>query len=294
MNRTNASNVIKVLRSTFARFGLPEELVSDQGPPFTSTEFKKFLKNNGIKQNFSPVYHPSSNGAAENAVKLCKRAIKKAYRDKVDIDTALQTFLLAYRNTVHSTTGETPAMLLQRRTLRSRLDLLRTDRVVEDRVRAAQRRQVEYAGGTSRNFREGDSVWAREYGSGDKWMKGTVQGVDSCRRYSIAADNGQLHKRHIDQMRRRSRFSDVTCPEEHDERQQGEENVVELLSKGSGKVVPETLIVNTNKEAENVNQGDQADVPSEHPSPNVLSPSVPPVSRYSRRTRKPVERFRIE
>lgn len=67
-----ASSVIKILRSTFARFGLPVELVSDQGPPFTSSEFRSFLTNNGIKQTFSPAYHPASNGAAENAVKLCK------------------------------------------------------------------------------------------------------------------------------------------------------------------------------------------------------------------------------
>ncbi|CAK1589460.1 unnamed protein product [Parnassius mnemosyne] len=111
--RTNATSIVKVLRSIFARFGLPLELVSDQGPPFTSIEFKSFLKNNGIQQRFSPAYHPASNGAAENAVKLCKRAIKKAYRDDVDIDTALQTFLLSYRNSKQSTTGESPAMLLQ-------------------------------------------------------------------------------------------------------------------------------------------------------------------------------------
>ncbi|XP_022818470.1 uncharacterized protein K02A2.6-like [Spodoptera litura] len=288
MKGTNASKVIKVLRSTFARFGLPEELVSDQGPPFTSTEFKNFLKNNGIKQYFSPAYHPSSNGAAENAVKLCKRAIKKAFRDQTDIDTALQTFLLAYRNTVHGTTGETPAMLLQRRTLRSRLDLLRSDRVIENRVREAQARQVEYAGGTPRKFTEGDSIWAREYGSGDKWVKGTVRGVDSLRRYSVVADSGQTYKRHIDQMRRRSRFSDVTCPGGDDESQRGEGNVVEPLSKGSEEVtLPETETVNTN-------QGEQEGVPSEHSSPKLPSPSVPPVSRYSRRTRKPVDRFRVE
>ncbi|XP_063895857.1 uncharacterized protein K02A2.6 isoform X1 [Helicoverpa armigera] len=284
MKHTNAANVIKVLRSTFARFGLPEELVSDQGPPFTSAEFKNFLKNNGIQQNFSPAYHPSSNGAAENAVKLCKRAIKKAYRDQLDIDTALQTFLLAYRNTVHGTTRETPAMLLQRRTLRSRLDLLRADRVVEHRVREAQTRQVEYAGGTPRKFTEGDLIWARGYGSGDKWVKGTVQGVDSLRRYSVVADSGQLCKRHINQMRRRSCFSDVTGPEGYDESQQGEENVVEPLSEGSeGLSLTETEAKNNNDQSEQAEQS----------SPKVLMPSESPVNRYPRRNRKPVQRYDI-
>lgn len=295
MARTNASNVIKKLRSTFARFGLPEELVSDQGPPFTSSEFKHFLRNNGIKQFFSPAYHPSSNGAAENAVKLCKRAIKKAHRDQTNIDSALQTFLLAYRNSVHSTTGETPAMLLQKRPLRSRLDLLHTERVTEDRVREVQRRQIEYAGGTPRKLQEGDSVWAREYGSRDKWVKGTVQGVDSLRRYSIVADTGQFYKRHIDQLRRRSRVSDVTSSNGNDEKQREEESVVEPLSKGvEGITLPETTVVNADKEAENIIPGNRGAVPPEHSPPTVLSPSVSPVHRYSRRTRKPVDRFKIE
>ncbi|CAK1580016.1 unnamed protein product [Parnassius mnemosyne] len=92
MHKTNATAVIKVLRATFARFGLPVEIVSDQGPPFKSNEFQTFLNNNGIRQSFSPAYHPSSNGAAENAVKLCKRALKKANRESVDIDAAMQTF----------------------------------------------------------------------------------------------------------------------------------------------------------------------------------------------------------
>ncbi|KAH9630862.1 hypothetical protein HF086_014603 [Spodoptera exigua] len=73
-------------------------------------------------------------------------------------------------------------------------------------------------------------------------------------------------------MRRRSRFSDVTCPGGEDESQRGEENVVEPLSKGSEEVtLPETETVNTN-------QGEQEGVPSEHSSPKLPSPSVPPIS----------------
>lgn len=50
MEPTTAEQVIKVLRAIFARFGLPVEVVSDQGPPFTSTEFSSFLEKNGIRQ----------------------------------------------------------------------------------------------------------------------------------------------------------------------------------------------------------------------------------------------------
>ncbi|XP_073964508.1 uncharacterized protein [Choristoneura fumiferana] len=213
MARTNAMSVIKVLRESFARFGLPVEVVSDQGPPFTSSEFCDFLKHNGIRQSFSPVYHPSSNGAAENAVKLCKRAIKKAYRDNIDVEAALQTYLMAYRTSPHSTTGESPAMLLQRRSLRTRLDLLRSEGAVEGRVKDAQTRQVRAAGGVARAVAQGEPVWARSYSGRDRWVEGTVAGIEGGNRYAVDNGDGRLIHRHIDQIRRRSGFSNVTYPD---------------------------------------------------------------------------------
>ncbi|XP_061709472.1 uncharacterized protein K02A2.6-like [Cydia pomonella] len=160
MTRTTADDVIRVLREIFARFGLPKMMVSDNGPPFTSGELTQFMQFNGIKQTYSPVYHPSSNGAAEGAVKLVKKTILKALRDKQDVDAALQSYLLAYRNSIHSSTGESPARLLQRRGLRTRLDLLRADAgaTAHECARAAQLRQRENAGGVSRSCSVGDNI----------------------------------------------------------------------------------------------------------------------------------------
>ena len=43
-------------------------IVSDNDPPFTSTEFKRFIKANGIVHHRVPSYHPLSNALAENMV----------------------------------------------------------------------------------------------------------------------------------------------------------------------------------------------------------------------------------
>ncbi|CAK1579538.1 unnamed protein product [Parnassius mnemosyne] len=288
--RTNATSIVKVLRSIFARFGLPLELVSDQGPPFTSIEFKSFLKNNGIQQRFSPAYHPASNGAAENAVKLCKRAIKKAYRDDVDIDTALQTFLLSYRNSKQSSTGESPAMLLQRRSLRSRLDLLRGGYVVQARVLDAQQRQVEYAGGVPRNFSLGDTVWSRDYGTRDKWVKGTVAHKEGSGRYVLDNGDGRLIKRHIDQIRRRSRLSDITCPDitnEVDEKDEDE------FADASSELQTEVAVSAGKYDVDTEHVAD-TQCPSETVPGPATPPQPPPPSRpvtRSRRIRKPVIKF---
>ncbi|KAJ0172353.1 hypothetical protein K1T71_012326 [Dendrolimus kikuchii] len=299
MNRTTASSVIKVLREIFARFGLPIELVSDQGPPFTSFEFSEFLKRNGIRQLFSPAYHPASNGAAENAVKLCKRAIKKAYRDKVDVDAALQTFLLAYRNSIHGTTGETPAMLLQRRALRNRLDLLRNQHTLENNVFDRQRRQSGYTDRTPRTLDIGDTVWARNYGSPDKWVEGTVRKAEGSRRYIIDSGDGRFLKRHVDQVRRRSLLSNVTSPNKSPKKKSMNND-----NNGVEGVVPQADDHNTDdiskelplEEDGGINSNENVANPgcSTLPPTTDVAKSVSPRSHYPSRQRKPVVRFAVE
>ena len=63
-----------IMRSTTApatvetRYGLPETVVSDNGPQFIAEEFYSFLTSNGVWHDQTAPYHPSSNGLAERAV----------------------------------------------------------------------------------------------------------------------------------------------------------------------------------------------------------------------------------
>ena len=57
--------MIELLRTVFARNGLPEQIVSDNGPQFTSSKFENFMKENGITHFRSAPYHPATNGLAE-------------------------------------------------------------------------------------------------------------------------------------------------------------------------------------------------------------------------------------
>jgi transposase InsO family protein len=214
MANTTGTAVVKILRETFARFGLPKQIVSDNGPPFTGREVDAYMRYYGITHTFTPAYHPASNGAAEAAVKLCKRALKKAFREHADVEEALQEYLMAYRNTPHSTTGQSPAMLLQRRGLRCRLDMLRPGRDLEQRVQAAQGRQVRAAGGTDRIFSVGDLVWFRDYGSGEKWLRGKVDSLIGSRIVVVVRENDLSIKfrRHVDQVRSRAPVSVLSWP----------------------------------------------------------------------------------
>jgi len=55
-----SSAVISKLRTTFARFGIPETVVTDNGTCFVSAEFESFLRGNGIRHITSAPYHPTS------------------------------------------------------------------------------------------------------------------------------------------------------------------------------------------------------------------------------------------
>ena len=115
-----SQTTIDTLRSIFATHGLPELLVSDNGPSFTSAEFQEFMKRNGIRHITSAPYHPASNRLAERAVQTFKTTLKKTM--PTDVATSLVRFLFQYRITPHSTTGISPAELLLGRRPRSHLD----------------------------------------------------------------------------------------------------------------------------------------------------------------------------
>jgi len=88
VSSTSAQQTIDKLRYNFACYGLPATLISDNGSPFQSTEFQKFVIANGIVRRRVPPYHPSTNGLAENMVKSVKHSLSKA---KVTKDATLDT-----------------------------------------------------------------------------------------------------------------------------------------------------------------------------------------------------------
>lgn len=196
MSRTTAEATIAKLRESWCRWGLPRLVVSDNGPPFSSKEFGEFLTKNGISQMFSAPYHPASNGAAENAVKIIKSVIKKAHRENIDSDIAIARYLLVYHNTPHCTTGESPARLLQGRSLRTRLDAVRPDH--------RNVRQETGAEPVVRNFQPGELVWYRDFSRvGSKWLSGEVMDQLGKCNYSVRTGDGSPVHRHVDQMRKR-------------------------------------------------------------------------------------------
>ncbi|KAG7548068.1 Ribonuclease H domain [Arabidopsis suecica] len=95
------------------RYGVPYEIVTDNGPQFISNDFEDFCSAWGIKLSYTTPRYPQGNGQAEASNKtilsnLKKRlsALKEGWYDE------LQPVLWAYRTTPRRATGETPFSLV--------------------------------------------------------------------------------------------------------------------------------------------------------------------------------------
>ena len=75
---TTTLSIIRKLKAQLARYGIPDEVISDQGPQFTSEEFKNFCILYEIKHSMSSPHYHQANGMAEAAVKQAKRILKVA------------------------------------------------------------------------------------------------------------------------------------------------------------------------------------------------------------------------
>ena len=121
LHEVSAKAIISKLRKLFCRYGAPEELVTDNGPQFISQSFKDLMKEFGIKHRRVTPYYPQSNGEVEPFNRTLKKAIHTAIAEGTNWRVALQSFLLSYRNTPHSTTGVAPSELMFGRPFRDKL-----------------------------------------------------------------------------------------------------------------------------------------------------------------------------
>ncbi|XP_037558455.1 uncharacterized protein LOC119435817 [Dermacentor silvarum] len=104
----SAEATISVFRTVFSQHGLPDIIVSDNGPAFTSSQYADFLNRNGIRRMMVPPYHPASNGAAERVQQNIKDKLKKSTPGEF----RTQVVLFHYRSTPHDAAGRVPRELL--------------------------------------------------------------------------------------------------------------------------------------------------------------------------------------
>ncbi|XP_055714357.1 uncharacterized protein K02A2.6-like [Phlebotomus papatasi] len=202
------AHTISRLREIFARFGLPETLVSDNGTQFVNEMFSHFCKTNGIVHLRTTPYTPASNGQCERLVDTFKRSLEKQKNSQQSLDDALQQFLANYRVTPNENApeGKSPSEIIFSRKIRTIFDLLRD--TPEEPIRRNEKMEEEYNrrhGAKKRIFEKGEEVYAKIFSPGRsfKWTPGVVIERRGSVQYNIRLGNGTIIRSHTNQLKHR-------------------------------------------------------------------------------------------
>ncbi|XP_043237499.1 uncharacterized protein K02A2.6-like [Amphibalanus amphitrite] len=141
-------DVISFLSSLWSREGYCDELVSDNGPQFTSAKFEKYLSDRGIQHRKSSLYWPRGNAAVERFNRTLKTWLLEAAQQSPRTPQAFAAHvtrrLALYRTVPHCTTGISPSEGLHGRRMRLDLPVMSADSApdagLHTRVQTQQRR----------------------------------------------------------------------------------------------------------------------------------------------------------
>ena len=111
LGSTTSEVLVQEMKAVFTELGVPDMIVSDGGPQYTSAEFKDFMKQWQIEHRVSSPRNPQSNDMAERCVQTMKASLIKTMEEGEDVDLAL----LTYKTTPLSHRLPSPAELLNSR-----------------------------------------------------------------------------------------------------------------------------------------------------------------------------------
>ena len=143
---TGGEELMPKLDRIWATHGIPQKLITDNGPPYRSHEFERYCKRMGIEHIPITETHSQSNAIAERFMRRLVKMTLAASAEGKDPRREVYKFVLNYNNSVHSSTGRNPAELLMRRKVKTLLPQLpQRKREREDKeVRKRDKERKEY------------------------------------------------------------------------------------------------------------------------------------------------------
>lgn len=204
------------MEQIFERQGYPQNIKSDNGPPFNSEEYKAFCEERGINTIFSTPLFPQQNGLVESYMKLVNKAMATAISTGTNYVKELQASIEAHNAAAHSVTKVPPEEVLMGRKIRRRLPLLvggnsnHDADLLDDRDRRAKLLAKEYEdnrrGARQCRVKAGDVVITERPArtKGDPRFdpkKFTVMEEDNGN-LILCDDDGKVMRRHVTQTRK--------------------------------------------------------------------------------------------
>ena len=200
MESLRSSVVVEELKRQFGAHGIPAEVVSDNGPQFSSSEFQEFAKEYGFKHVTSSPHYPKANREVERAV----QTIKNLWRKSSDKYRAL----LDYRTKPIPDIELSPAQLLMGRRLRNGLpmmdSLLQPASVNQNDVSKYLKQMKEdqmkhhdrHASSELKELQPGMKVRMQPWSDFREWKPATVvRHHHTPRSYVVQADDGRNYRR---------------------------------------------------------------------------------------------------
>ena len=200
-NNTTATALINALDNAIDWFGPPHSLVSDNGPPFNSSQMKQFYEKYNIDHITTPPYHPASNGIIERLVRSFKESmVKQQQSGETNKHAAVRNFLRTYRWTPHTSTNVSPAELMFHHPIRTALDMMNPKQPSTSQPR----------------YYSGQLVWARIHRplGHTRWQTAIVAKNLGSMVYDIILSKGVSTKCHENHLR--PRYSSSKQPSETD------------------------------------------------------------------------------
>jgi len=161
--------------------GVPESIISDRDPRFTSRFWQSLQNTLGTQLKMSSAYHPQTDGQSERTIQSLEDLLRTCVLDHLGTwSEVLPLVEFTYNNTYHSSIGMAPYEALYGRRCRTPLcwqqdgeavvlgpeflqQTTKKVRVIQERMRATQSRQKSYVDKRRRplEFDAGDHIFLR-------------------------------------------------------------------------------------------------------------------------------------
>ena len=229
ISKQTSTHVIRTLKKIFSRHGIPDTVYSDNGPCYSSDEFRKFSEEYEFKHVTSSPKYAQSNGHAERMVQTVKNIYKKC--DDTGEDRELG--LLIYRSSPLEC-GKSPAELLFGRAIKSNLPMKPSEQnnetIMQKKIQQKIKQKV-YHDQHSKPLEVlqcGNSVRIKDSDNNEWKEKAKVLQEVAPRSYLLKTERGRLLRRNRRDILKTEEYVDIQSDEEEEQKQPSDINPMQM------------------------------------------------------------------
>jgi len=160
VRKIESDDVIRFLTNVFCRHGIPELIITDNGPQFCSDKTKAFLDLNDVYVHYISTYHPASNGQVENRNREIAKYLRVLGTKTDNWDEVLPSALWALRTAKNEVTKFSSFELLY-----GRRDLQPFELMINVDKREKEENEEEY--------------WMRKFITHYNWIKEAINNIET-------------------------------------------------------------------------------------------------------------------